>query len=187
MYLGFQLHFTLKSKNDILVYMFKFLLLTVDIFIQAVIIRVRASSEFSHTRRETVVQHSPWLHKTTSLILKIYTGLNGQTLEKELWTVWRAAQHAWEHQLGNQPAFLASLCSSVSLRRLLVSWVPKSLFANGINNDNSCVTPMMFGSMSIFNTWNRCLARSKVYDSHDSNVNDVCDKPIPSRKQNIQT
>lgn len=167
--------------------MFKFLLLTVDIFIQAVVIIVRASSEISHTRRETFVQHGLWLHKTTSLILKIYTRLNGQTLEKELGTVWRAAQHAWEHQFWNQPAFLASLCSSMSPRRLLVSWVLKSLFANGISNDNSRMTAMMFGRMSIFNTWNRCLARTKVYDSHDSNVDDVCDKPIPSRKQNIQT
>lgn len=167
--------------------MFKFLLLTVDIFIQTVIIRVRASSEISHTRRETFVQHSPWLHKTTLLILKMYTGLNGQTLEKELWTIWRAAQHAWEHQFWKQSAFLASLCSCMSLRRPLMSWVPKSLFANGIKNDNSRMTTVMFGSMSIFNTWNRCLTHSKVCDSHESNVDDICDKPVPSRRQNIQT
>lgn len=75
----------------------------------------------------------------------------------------------------------------MSLRRLLTFSVPKSLFANDINNDNSCMTIVMFGSMSIFNTWNGCLAHSKVYNRDNSNVDNICDKPVPSRKQNIQT
>lgn len=68
-----------------------------------------------------------------------------------------------------------------------MSCVPKSLFANGINKDDSCMSTVIFGSMNIFNTWNRCLAYSKVYHRDDSNVDDICDKPVPSRKQNIQT
>lgn len=68
-----------------------------------------------------------------------------------------------------------------------MSWVPKSSFANGIHNDNSRMTIVMFGSMSTFSTWNRCLAHSKVYNRDDSNVDDICDKPVPIRKQNIQT
>lgn len=60
-------------------------------------------------------------------------------------------------------------------------WVSRSVFANGISNNNEYRTAVT--SKNILNTWNRCLAPSKIYNEDDCNDGDIWGRLLPSGRQ----